>query len=233
MSFASLAQLVQSYESGGNYAAQNPTSTASGAYQFTNATWAQYAPQAGYSVADYPTAAAAPPAVQDAVFAQTVSQVGLQPWTCAGCDPGLTGYVASNDVSGLPILGGTSSLGTGGSIGEGYSGNGIVPVADYSPFASTETPGAIGTTPGLGSQAQTAVAAAAPLALGANTVVGIGTGLQAWLDNFVSSLTTETENFFSRAGLVLIGVVLLVIALWRITDPSGARTRTALEAIAA
>ena len=33
MSYSSLAQLVQHFESGGDYSAQNKTTTASGAYQ--------------------------------------------------------------------------------------------------------------------------------------------------------------------------------------------------------
>ena len=49
-------------ESGGNYRAENPVSTASGAYQITDGTWAGYG---GYSHASY-----APPAVQDAKAAQ-------------------------------------------------------------------------------------------------------------------------------------------------------------------
>jgi hypothetical protein len=48
------------YESGGNYRAQNPSSSASGAYQFLTSTWAGFG---GYSAAKY-----APPSVQDKKF---------------------------------------------------------------------------------------------------------------------------------------------------------------------
>ena len=67
-----LAQ-VRQRESGGNYQAQSPTSTASGAYGFINATWRTEAARAGFSqYADAP-AKFAPPAVQDAVAANAAS----------------------------------------------------------------------------------------------------------------------------------------------------------------
>jgi len=58
-----LAQ-IQAHESGGNYTAQNPTSTASGAYQFIDSTW-QFASQHTGVGTQYATAAQAPPSAQD------------------------------------------------------------------------------------------------------------------------------------------------------------------------
>jgi hypothetical protein len=49
-------------ESGGNTHAQNPTSSASGKWQFINSTWNGYG--------GYPTAASAPESVQDAKAAE-------------------------------------------------------------------------------------------------------------------------------------------------------------------
>lgn len=59
-----LTNIIKAKESSGNYQAVNPKSTASGAYQYTDSTWNGYG---GYS-----RAALAPPAVQDAKFAQDV-----------------------------------------------------------------------------------------------------------------------------------------------------------------
>ena len=60
---STLAQIAQR-ESGGNYIAQNPTSTASGAYQFINATWQYTAQQTGVGT-QYTSAADAPAWMQD------------------------------------------------------------------------------------------------------------------------------------------------------------------------
>lgn len=108
--FSSLQQLVQHFESGGNYAAVNPTSSASGAYQFTTPTWQQYAGQIGVNLNQWPTAASAPPQVQDEVFGQAVSSSGLSDWICPGCDPALTNYLNANpSAANLPTFASGSS----------------------------------------------------------------------------------------------------------------------------
>lgn len=107
MSYSSLSALVQHFESGGNYSAQNPQpgATASGAYGFTNSTWRQYAQEIGVDLGLYPTAASAPSSVQDAVFQQAVNQNGLADWTCPNCDPALVSYLNGTPGSGaLPVF---------------------------------------------------------------------------------------------------------------------------------
>ena len=116
-SYQSLEQLVQSFESGtpgqpgtGNYSAQNPTSSASGAYGFVNSTWLQFLSQIGGDTAQYPTAASAPASVQDSVFSQAVSQSGLSSWLCPNCDPALSNYINNNpSLASLPVSGAAGS----------------------------------------------------------------------------------------------------------------------------
>lgn len=116
MAFASLAELVQHYESGGNYTAQSPTSSASGAYQFINSTWLAAARAIGVDTSAYPTAVSAPAAVQDAAFNAVVSSRGLADWTCPNCDPALTNYLSANpSAANLPAFAsGTSGTADGG-----------------------------------------------------------------------------------------------------------------------
>jgi len=67
---------IRKRESGGNYAAKNRTSTASGAYQYINGTWkgwlARVAPEL---VSRYPTAMSAPPELQDRVARANVESI--------------------------------------------------------------------------------------------------------------------------------------------------------------
>lgn len=74
---------VRRHESGGNYQAENPVSTASGAYQFLDSTWRTLSARAGHS--GYGHAASAPPAVQDAVAIYTVNSGWASAWNGTGC----------------------------------------------------------------------------------------------------------------------------------------------------
>ena len=65
---------IRTKESGGNYAAQNPVSTASGAYQFIDSTWRSLTSTYGIGT-EYPKAKLAPPEIQDAVAAKYVKDI--------------------------------------------------------------------------------------------------------------------------------------------------------------
>ncbi|MCU5746561.1 transglycosylase family protein [Staphylococcus sp. SQ8-PEA] len=72
-------QAIKQRESGGDYKAQNPTTSASGAYQIMDETWNAYAPSAykGMSAKD------APKNVQDHVAQTIYDQAGASQWVTA------------------------------------------------------------------------------------------------------------------------------------------------------
>lgn len=65
------------------YTAQNPTSSASGAYQYLRSTWQTVSSRAGH--AGYATAASAPWYVQDAVALWHYKNLGPSAWAGSGC----------------------------------------------------------------------------------------------------------------------------------------------------
>ena len=74
---------VRRHESGGNYQAKNPVSTASGAYQFLDSTWRTMSARAGHR--GYGSARSAPPHIQDAVAIYTVNSGWRSAWNGTGC----------------------------------------------------------------------------------------------------------------------------------------------------
>jgi resuscitation-promoting factor RpfA len=267
LQFPSLAAMVQNFESGGNYTATNPTSSASGAYQFTTPTWSVYASQIGVDLNQYPTAASAPPAVQDAVFQQTVSQVGLQPWTCSGCDAPLSNYLVSNpgaaylstfdngnvvaptlasnatpdygsqgdfyiDPSGStasPNVGAGSSaagnpaVSTAGNAATGSADVGFFPGIYGGPEETGLSPGAANTISSVGTNIGSAVTGAG------GTIGGAITGVGTTLNGFFQGLLGSLENWVSRGFLIIIGLVILALALWRVLDPDGKKTQVIMS----
>jgi hypothetical protein len=244
---SSLAALVRKYETGstaGNYTIlnQSGTSTASGAYQFTNPTWRSYASQIGVDTKQYPTAMSAPPAVQDAVFVQAVKKNGLNDWTCEGCNPALTSHLANNPGDAyLPISDG---------------GTDTVPrnVADAPPPNNPNTyPGTgaegINTAPDASGAVGDLSAGVAqpgeePGIYGGPFQFGITQGLQNWMTNAVRNIETNVgaafktafgavlgtaQNLAIRFGLIIVGLVILGIALWTLVPKE---TRTIVKAAA-
>jgi len=72
------APRIRACESGGDYTARNPTSSASGAYQFLDSTWRA---TVGLAIAArWPRAYLAPRTVQDAAARRLFERDGLDPW---------------------------------------------------------------------------------------------------------------------------------------------------------
>lgn len=72
---AGIKKAIEFCESGGNAKAQNPTSTASGLFQFLDTTWRSLDASAGYA-----RAKDAPVAVQERAFDELYAQMGTSPW---------------------------------------------------------------------------------------------------------------------------------------------------------
>lgn len=95
-------EAIKQCESGGSYTAQNPTSTASGAYQFLTSTWRSLDASAGYA-----TAASAPASVQDAAALELYQQSGTTPWNASrGC---WSGNVGASGATGSATSASTST----------------------------------------------------------------------------------------------------------------------------
>lgn len=268
MAFSTLAEMVQHYESGGDYTAKNPGSTASGAYQFTNSTWKSYATQAGVDTSAYPTAASAPPYLQDKVFQQAVTSNGLRDWTCPGCNPALTSYVSQNPDalalpinttgSGLPPDGMTTAV--SGGVYDIYDQNGhwVGQTTDptlVAPGETTQPAHGGGTSPaatGTGTDAANAALAATPGAIIEEpATIGLSTGLAQATSSWISGAEAGVSNAFNkglsaiqgafgamfqgitnwfvRAALIFVGVVVLALALWRLLDPDGKAAKVIVQ----
>ena len=74
------------HESRGNPRAENPTSTASGLFQFIDGSWRSYARAAGYT--QWRHAADAPASVQWSVAQYVVTHYGKYPWKGTHCGGG-------------------------------------------------------------------------------------------------------------------------------------------------
>lgn len=101
-------QAIRIQESGNNYAAVNPGSGASGAYQFTTGTWVQALGMAGLGGSVYVREAPylAPPSVQDAaaraLMGSYYAQFGQSWFSVAEAWYGGPGAVGHPDISGGP-----------------------------------------------------------------------------------------------------------------------------------
>ena len=219
------------FESSGNPLAQNPTSSASGLYGFTNPTWQAYAPAAGVDIAQYPTANSAPSDIQTAVASVTP----VSNWTCPGCDPGFTAALQSNpsyltsgtvsengmSFSSPPDSGGsmdtsgsaatldyggfpTDAFGSSSSPYTNTASGTAVPTcgqAGADPVACMYDPSQSPSEPGLGTT---------PLGGGGTDTSGIG----AAATGAVSSFLNFGSDFWQRSGLVVVGAILLLAGLF-------------------
>jgi len=238
---AGLAAQAQA-ESGGNYTAQNPNSSASGAYQFINSTWQQYQNQYNQTYGtnyNYASAYQAPPTVQD----QVASITPVSNW--GGTWAGSGGANAANPdyTTATPITSGLSnsqSLLAGqenGTQGYGTTYSSIAPNYAFDPTSGYGAYGTIfGGTQQLTGQSNISQGAGEggipgfipPLETGGPFELGITSGLAQELgkltsgigqsivqgfDSMAVGLVRPIVSWVERGFLVIIAVVLIGVAL--------------------
>jgi Na+-transporting methylmalonyl-CoA/oxaloacetate decarboxylase gamma subunit/peptidyl-tRNA hydrolase len=116
---------IRTKESGGNYGAQNPGGSASGAYQFIDSTWQSLTQKYGIGT-EYSKAKDAPPAIQDAVAAAYVQDILRN---------------NGNDVSKVPLVWYTGNAAGNISASALAANNGLTPQAYQADWMSIYTGG--------------------------------------------------------------------------------------------
>lgn len=138
-----------------------------------------------------------------------------------------TNYLHSGETLGQPLT--SSPSGTTGGSGSGTSTtpstsnpaiSGIgAGQPGYLPPASTGGPMAVGITPGL--------------ATGIGGWIGnIETAVGNWMTTAFKALFGSLADWFARFWLMVLGVLLILVALWRVMDPSGEKTKAVVSHVA-
>jgi hypothetical protein len=207
-----------------------------GLYQYSTATWQEFAPKAGVDISLFPTADTAPSAVQTAVAGVTP----ITHWTCPNCNSQAAGFAATPGFV-------TSSPGL--TLADG-------PADTSSGFSTNQDPLSITAVDPVTGEATATSSAAAPstdlggLALpdaGTPQTIGLLPGLAKDIQGWVTGAETKTgaafaaantgwlgtiQNAFVRFFLILGALVIAAIALYRLTDPSGEKLKTLLRSAA-
>ena len=118
-------------ESGNNYQAQNPSSSASGAYQFLNSTWQSLSASAGYA-----TAKSAPASVQDAAAIELYNAQGTAPWAASQSCWASLGAVSTTSTGSAGSTG--SATGTSTSAGTGTTTAGTTSTGSSTPSTTRD-----------------------------------------------------------------------------------------------
>lgn len=138
-------------------------------------------------------------------------------------------YPVSGATTYNPVYSGTSS-GTGTTTGTGTTGTSTTsnPAISgigagqpgYLPPAATGGPMAVGITPGL--------------ATGIGSwISNIETAVGNWMTTAFKALFGSLVDWFARFWLMVIGVLLILVALWRILDPDGEKAKAVVSHVAA
>lgn len=242
------SEAISHFESNGNVAATNPTSTASGAYQITNGTWRQFAPQTGVSLSQYPTASSAPLNVQT----QVAYQIPLARWNADSSSGSTTFEKMNSQFNGIFSPGMT--LGQADAIANESNGgffsvgtNGYPDPNETSAYQTANinnatqqqsTFGAIGNSIVSTVNNVPSDVASAVSGIGTPILAGLQSSVENWGNSLVSgvessvgkafgNLLTDVENWFVRGSLIFLGIILLVTMLAVVAMKSDTVKKTA------
>lgn len=121
-------------------------------------------------------------------------------------------------TTGMPIGGGnTIGTGVGGASGTGgFTGTGDA-ISASQPGVLLDQPFTFGLTGGLSNAVN-------------NWITGAETAVGNWMTNALKNVFGSAINFTERGLLILLAIVILGIALWKVMDPDGSKTMTLVKA---
>lgn len=196
---------------------------AQGAYQITTGTWSDFAAKAGISTVQYPTPNSAPLDVQT----QVADQIPLNRWapsTVAAVQQQYPGVDTSQTVGQLAQqTAGSHASYFGGYDSQGNFLGGTTDPLNYPITGATKYQQQTSDTTGSQSSGTNTGAGTGS---GMPISVGLQSGFSAWLGNVSDWIAAGfrsgfgiLSNWFIRAMLILVGIAVLVVALFRLMDP--------------
>lgn len=219
--FAQVEPYILQSENGGRNSPVSPTG-AKGYYQFLDSTW-RTVPSSitqGYATAD-----AAPFAVQQAAAQYKWEQNGGQDWLCPGCNAPFQrayGQLAAGQTPDMQVSQTVWSLPLMQSSGGPTITPNTDPNADFT-YNDPNNAGTGGTTtgsPGTGATG-TPAGTGQPVNVGLqpSLVTDIGTWLKQAVTQPIEEYFASAQNWFQRAFIMVVGLILLLVAFWRLAEP--------------
>jgi Transglycosylase-like domain len=192
---------------------------AQGYYQITTGTWQDFAPRAGVSLAQYPTALDAPADVQT----QVASVIPLSRWAPSTQQAVFAQYGAVDPTQTLGVINAQNGGGTLATTGVNTGGASTTPSGGL-----INNPDELGlpgiSQPAAGSGvtvAPDAGTSAVPIGLAPNLAKGITDMFQQGVVAPLKALFGSLADWFTRGALIIVGLGILAVALWSILAPQG------------
>lgn len=192
---------------------------AQGFYQITTGTWQDFAPRAGVSLAQYPTALDAPADVQT----QVASVIPLSRWAPSTQQAVFAQYGPLDPSQTLGVLNAQTGGGTLATTGVNTGGLTTAGTPNTSAPGGFVGPGDLGlpgpTSPIVVNPDTTQAAVA--IGLAPNLAKGVTDAIQGAIITPLRTLFGSLADWFTRGALIVVGLGILAVALWSILAPQG------------